>query len=309
VQTRESLEAMHDFSVTSLQQAADHRSLAASGENGFSLYANAGVDFGSRKTVDGETGAKISRPYLLGGANYSFGGGSILGLGIGYASGKNTLHGGLGETTGKTVAIELSMSSAFEGSPFVVDAAIGYGWTSYDITRQIPSFSRTATASPGGSSWGGAVKISAPLSASGQFKLTPYGQLDFVATKVDGYTEAGAGSLGLMVPGQPLSNGYAELGLAVGPEAVAKDGGIAPHLQVGWRHAVDRGKATLATRLIGSPVLFNTVMLPAKDGVTLAASIATRVSGGLELSLDYHGLVADPRLSAHAITAGLRYQF
>ncbi len=307
VQHQEALGAMGDFLNAATSQGEKHHRLWTGDEAGFSVFAQAGGSFGTRKTVDGETGAKISRPSIVGGLNYAFDGMNV-GLAVSYAEGRNTLNNSYGKTTGKTVAVEGYVSTDFNGSPITMDAAVGFGKTSYDMTRALPSFGRTATASTDGTVWGGMIKVAAPLKTGSGFSVSPYAQLDTTAASVDAYTESGAGSLGLIVSDRNISNAYAELGVQVGASEVSA-GGISPRLSVGWRHALDNGKGSVATRLIGSPVFFNTVFLPAKDGVALGAAIATRLSGGIELNLDYRGLVANPRLTAHAITAGLRVHF
>ncbi len=306
IQTHEAMEALGDFSSVAMAQARAHRGLGATGDSGFSVFAQAGADFGTRKAEDGEVGGKISRPYFMGGVNYAFDNMNA-GLALGYADGKNTLKNSLGSTKGKTFGVEAYVSSDFGGSPIVADATLGFGWTSYDIVRQIPSFGRTGTASTKGTSVGGAIKVAVPLKAGEDFEVSPYVQLDMTSAKVNAYTETGAGSLGLSVDQQRVTNGFSEIGVSLGSDKPG-EGSIAPHVEVGWRHVLDNGKGSFGTKLIGAPGNFSTPSLPVKDGVALGAQIATRLSGGMEINLDYRGLI-DKKLSAHAITAGIRFRF
>ena len=262
------------------------------------------------RSGEGESGSKISRPFVVGGVNYTMAGGFRVGLGIGYADGKETLKSGLGETKGKTTAVEGFASTDFGGSRIAADATLGVGWTSFNMVRNLASFSATANGKASSTSWNGAIKFSAPFPIEGGLKIAPYVLVDHQGISIDAYNETGANGLGLMVPKQSVKSSNAEAGVSVGGSVAEAWGALVPRAQIGWYHPIDNGKTTLATHLVGSPnVAFNTPFLASKDAAHVELSLSARMTSGVEVGIAYRGYLGSPHVNLHGIEGSVRFEF
>lgn len=298
-QGRQAAEAMAGFEDTLFGHAED---MAARGAEGFGGFVGGGMILGKRDTEDAQAGAKISRPYILAGVDYGLGDGASVGLAIGYADGKDEFRNNLGETGVKTTAVQAHFAGGGEGVRFA--AVAGYGWVNVDTSRSIPTLNRTAASDHDGKVWSIGAKVSMPFELDNDAVLAPYGLLDMQQAKIDAYAETGANGVGLVVPEHKEKNAAAELGAAFHVPMGADDS-VGVRLQAGWRYLLEDGKTTIATRFVGSPTTFTTlVRSPGKSGVHAGAHLTAQVSDNMLLSAGYTGLISS-RTSLHALEARL----
>src|SRR5207302_673870 len=74
---------------------------------------------------------------------------------------------------------------------------------------------RTARGRTSATTWGAAVKVSMNLSMEGSARVAPYAMVDYRSADIKGFSEAGAGGVGLVVPGHTVKNSLGELGAVV----------------------------------------------------------------------------------------------
>src|SRR5690606_38146153 len=120
---------------------------------------------------------------------------------------------GLDRTEAKTTSILAHASAANE--QFVVSIVGAYGWSKFDVSREIESLSRTARSSHTGEVWSLGAKVSAPLAYRGSAVVAPYVALDMQRAAINGYTETGAGSIGLAVRERKDENSAVEAGASM----------------------------------------------------------------------------------------------
>lgn len=298
-QGRQAAEAMAGFEDTLFSHAED---MAASGSAGFAGFVGGGMVFGKRDTESAQAGSKVSRPYVIAGFDYGLGDGASAGLAVGYADGKDDFRGNVGETGVKTTAVQAHFAAGGDG--FMFAAVAGYGWVNVDTRRSLSTLSRTATSEHDGKVWSIGAKVSVPLELDNDSVIAPYGLLDMQQATIDAYQEAGAGSAGLIVPEHKEKNAAAELGASFHVPMGADDA-VRVRLQAGWRYLLEDGKDTIATRLVGSPVTFTTlVRSPGRSGVHAGAALSAKVSDAVTLSAGYNGVISS-RTSLHALEARL----
>lgn len=299
-QGREAVETMADFEDSLFSHAEEQATGRAEGIGGF---LQAGDAFGKRDTVAGQAGSKVSRPSILGGVDYGMSSGSRVGLAVGYAKGKDKFRNGAGKTDSATTAVQGYFSSG--GDSFVFTAVGGYGWSSFDTTRNLGAVGRVATSSHDGKVWSLGAKISAPMAFSDNMTVAPYGLVDIQHASVEAYTETGAGAAGLVVPKHKDQTAAVEAGAALVIPMGGEAGAATARLQAGWRYRIDDDDDSIATAFIGSPTPFDTpVLTSGKSAAHIAASINARLGENLTASAGYRGLIAK-RANVHTVEVRL----
>lgn len=298
-QAREPADIMHSFQETILQ----HVDAGVPEAQGFGVFGSLGADWGKRDSRDGTIGADIDRQSILGGVQYVWAPGMAAGAALGYGEGKNKFNDGLGKTKAKTLGLQGFVTGGF--SYLRATAVAGYGWSEVDTDRNLPSLARTATASPDAKTWAIAGKVSTPLPVATNMTVSPYGQIDAQGTRVDSYTETGAGAVGLIVPKQKYDTVAMELGAALAAR-FGRENQWGARLQAGWRHQLDDGKDSLPLALIGSPVGFvQAIPGGGRDAAHIDASIGGTFGQGWTAEAAYRGLIGDG--SVHGIELRFSY--
>ncbi len=276
----------------------------------FGIFASAGSDVIMRDPSAAESGARATRPYVLAGVDYSFSDSARAGLAFGYASGKNKVKFGGGETKGDTKALQAYFSAGLGESNVAVDGTLGYGWTDFTTSRSLTSISRTATGATTGNTFGAAVKISMSNSMGENARIAPYALLDYRSADIKGYTEGGAGSVGLVVPGHKVKNSIGELGAVVSVPSTHSWGMLSGQFQLGYAHLLERGAGTLTTGLAGSPVTFQTVLTgPGRSAAHVGAAAVASTTEGVTATLAYDGMIGATRLTSHMLSAHISFTF
>jgi hypothetical protein len=296
---RQAVEAMGGFQDALFGHAED---MAGADREGFGGFVGGGMVFGKRDTDAATAGAKTSRPYVIAGFDYGMGGGASVGLAVGYADGKDEFRGSLGETGVKTTSIQAHFAGGGEGVNFA--AVLGYGFVNVDTSRAIASIGRTATSDHDGKVLSIGGKVSVPLELDGDSTIAPYGLIDYHTAKMDGYSETGANSVGLVVPEHKEKQAAAELGAAFHVPMGADDG-MGVRLSAGYRYLLEDGKNTMQTRFVGSAATFTTLIRsPGMSGVRVGAHLVGKVSDNAFISAGYNGMISG-RTKMHALEARL----
>jgi Autotransporter beta-domain/CHRD domain len=307
VQGRHTAETMGSLGGSLLARAEDQRLDGSASVEGPAMFVTGGYDFGKRSDTAEGAGSKIKRPFIVGGYDYKFGTGSA-GLAVGYADGKENLRNNSGKTEASTFSVQGFFSSDLGG--VYLDGVAGYGWVDIDTSRNITSLSRTATSSHKGNAWHAALKLSTEMDMGGGMMLLPYASIDRQEADIDGYTEAGAGALGLILPGIDNASSAIEAGVTLAAPNKQDWGTLTPRLLVGVQHVVDEKGGTFSARLVGSAVSFATPLQhPGKTAARVEASISGEMSSGSTVALGYRGLVGANDQTNHGIEARLSFRF
>lgn len=292
LQGRSSNEAMASLGSSLLARAEDNRGTTAGG-----LFGTLGYDFGNRSTTDEGTGSKIERPFAMAGYEAALGGGAV-GFALGYAAGEEQLRQNLGETEIDTIAVH-GFASAPLANDYFVDVVVGYGRSDIDTSRALPTLSRTATASTDGTAWSGALKLSRKFDLGTTRVIAPYAAIEHQKSDIDGYTEAGAGGVGLVIPSLDTTETAVEAGANF---SMPRWGTLTPRILLAWRHVVDETDDSFNASVVGSSVAFATPFAnPGKDAARIEASLVGAMDGGMTWSFGYRGLVGASGQSNHAL--------
>ena len=299
-QGRQAIESMAGFE-DSLFSHADDISRQDPGV-GFSGFVKGGSAFGKRDAYGDQAGSSVTRPYVMGGLDYRFAPEAAAGFGVGYADGTDKFDNNVGRTKTKTTSIQGFVSAGMGGS-VVFSAVGGYGWTKFTTSRTLSSLSRTAASSHNGTVWSLGAKVAAPFAIDNGSSIAPYALVDTQSATIDAYTETGANSASLVVPQIKMKESASELGANFRVPMGSDAAGVTANLTAGWRYLLNKGSDSFSTRITGSTVAFNSLILsPGKNSAHLAASLGAVLGSGLTGSIGYQGLLSSRR-SIHALEA------
>jgi outer membrane autotransporter protein len=248
--------------------------------------------FGGAGSIDGNAGTGASRVDL----NSA---GGALGVDMqvtpdliaGVTMGTTSAAFGLTDiaSSGTARSILLGVYGGYSQGPLYVDAALAYGYNSFNTTRTINTgaMSEVAYGAFDGHQYGGRVEGGWRFAVD-QHVLTPFAGMTVQALSQSGYSETsrdtttGApGLLGVAVQGQTTTSVRSVLGLQFETAIGAADSAVLkPRLRLGWGHEFNTSRsATVALSLLPGAPFQVTGAQPDADSLVVGA--------GLELELGH----------------------
>jgi len=304
VSARQQIEALNNFTAGLFDQAEESRLNPEEDASRFGVFVRGGESFGDRSAGANQAGSTFSSPFALGGVDLRLGRQSRAGLAYGYANSRDTFDAGVGRTETSVKTVQGFLSFPLGGSGVMIDTAVGHGWGRSDSVRNLPTLARVATASPEGTAWSAALRVSRPLKLGGAATFIPYAQIDTQEATIDGYTETGAGVVSLVIPERTARHSSFEGGVTLVRPIKLGTSTLTARLQAGWHHAIDDGADTFATRITGSPLPFTTEIEGlGRNAAHVEAALTGTLAKRVLTTLGYRGLLGAGGQTTHAIEA------
>lgn len=230
----------------------------------------------------------------------------LVGLSAGYSSTDAEFRNFSGK--GGIKAYEGALYGGYTRGPLRLDGTFGYARLDFESERSISfgGLSRQARAEYGGDRFTGALEAGYALDL-GWSKLEPLAALRYSYLQQDGFSETGAGSIGLTAGKQSAESLLGSLGLRLAKEFDLASSRVAVELRGRWQHEFLDDAMVLDTAFIGAPAASFPVQgaRVARDSAILGLGLSARAGRYATLFADY-----DVRLNAdattHVFTAGLR---
>jgi outer membrane autotransporter protein len=192
-------------------------------------------------------------------------------------------------SSGSARSIVFGLYGGYTQGPLYVDAALAYGYNTFNTTRAINtgSMSEVAYGAFNGSQYGGRIEGGWRFAVD-RTALTPFAGLTVQALSQSGYSETSTntatgapGVLGVTVQGQTTTSVRSALGLQLETTIAANDGAVLkPRLRLGWAHEFNTNRsATVALSVLPGAPFQVTGAQPAADSLLVGA--------GLELELGH----------------------
>lgn len=151
------------------------------------VFVNGDNDIAKQSTVDTQTGFKTRTKNVTLGADYRFANNSVLGASVAFLRSDSDLNDGAGNQNAEGYGFSLFGSYVPIMNAYI-DGIVNIGHNDYDGQRQSAAASYTNSTS--GNQWGFAVSAGYAFN-QGPLALTPYGRVEYVDAKVNGFTESG----------------------------------------------------------------------------------------------------------------------
>lgn len=209
---------------------------------------------------------------------------------------------------GSVKAYEGALYGSYADGPLRFDGIMSYARLNFDSERSIAfgSVARRARATYEGDRFSAALEAGYRIDL-GWSTIEPLAGLRYTYLSQDGFTEVGAGSIGLATRSQSAQSLLGSLGLRFAKSFDIDAGRLAVEARGRWQHEFGDGDMVLDASFTGAPAASFAVQGAriARDSAVLGAGLSLRLDRRFTLFADYD-LRLNRDLTAHAATAGLR---
>lgn len=245
---------------SALTESFETASAVGLGKSGVGLWINpvgrfaryGGTSSGASKIRDNSYGGAI-------GLNLSYSNKGGFGIGFAYAEHDIAARGTPETAKAKTYSLGFNWKHSF--GPLQAGAQFVYGFSNFNVARQLTILDRTATAAFKGRQWDGNVELGYDVLGGGAITVLPYGKLALRHWSLGGFTEQGGGGIGLTSGDDSKTVFVPELGVRLGTEwSNGGDIALRPFGKLSYTFQGDVGSGRSFTYAAGgSPFVLNGV--------------------------------------------------
>ncbi len=296
--------------------------LFSSSRLGFFLNGTGG--FGETDQTKVQNASDFYSAGLISGIDYKISENFIIGLAGSYSSfnldfDKNTdVAGGQIDSDNYSVTVysNYSIANAY------IEGVFTYGWSDYDIEREVfidsnsatvAQTSATAFADPDGEQF--SVSLAAGYDFySGSLSYGPYARIAYFETAIDSYNESGARGLNLNVSQHEAESLETVLGAQATYALSYAFGVLVPHVRAEWHHEYKNSQRSFDISYVNDPrnnvnVYRSTTGNPDRNFFNISAGFSTNLKYGIQAFFDYETILGLSDIDAHKFSLGMRMEF
>jgi outer membrane autotransporter protein len=268
------------------------------------LFINGDFDRARQSSVDDFIGFKTRTNSITIGGDYRFSGNNVLGASVGFLKSDSDFLDGGATQDAKGYGFTFFGSFVPTANAYI-DAIVNVGHNNYDGLRQTADASYSSDTS--GNQWGFALNAGYGFN-HGALTLTPYGRVEYVNAKVNGFTETG-GNGALTITDQRIKATTLALGAQASYAISTSWGVLVPNGRVEYQHiaSLSRKDFTLQTAS-QSPQLVPLLGQDKNYGV-FAVGVSGVFPNGVSAFFNYQQLFGKSDVSDRLYTVGLRIDF
>jgi outer membrane autotransporter protein len=236
-------------------------------------------------------------------------GNAMAGLAFGYLRSGGTVDARLSSMDAD--GFHLGAYGAWANGPWSLAGSAAYAASYVSTQRQIAfgGINRTAEADYWNHTIGLSTELAYAIETNSGFTISPLFTLDTGWSGSGGYSETGAGALGLTAAGQSYGWLDTGLGIALAHTIETDSGKVTFNGRAVWEHAFAGAVPGADHLLSGSPVGFSVNGPDAgSDRLRLGAGLAFEIGNDLTIRARYDGLFSGSQQS-HAGSVGLNVKF
>jgi uncharacterized protein YhjY with autotransporter beta-barrel domain len=275
----------------------------------YGLWLQGFGQWGDQEQKDGYTGFDYRMAGLTMGFDSLLIDKLIAGLSIGHACSDIDLDNNQGD--GDINSIGGSLYGTYFTDRAYLETVLSFARNNYENNRYISigSLQRIAYSEHDGNAYSAYLASGYDFWAK-EWKLQPFGSLQYIYLDEEGFQETGAGSLNLRVNDRQTESLVSQLGLRVARIFKGDSGRLIPELSAAWLHDFDIDDRPIIASFAGSPSATFTIEGQdiQKNGARLGAGITFIHKSGITTSLEYIGEFCRD-YSAHGVIADLRFMF
>lgn len=274
------------------------------------LWAAGMGEFGGQNNSGEHTGFDFTSGGFVIGSDLFRHNGLTFGAGAGYLGSSLDWKGSGGNASIDSAKFGIYSSYAHPCGLFVDGLlAGGFDWKTMKRNIVFLDVAQTARADTTGYDFMAQVRSGYDFPVGG-WTVSPVAELTYIYLHQDGFDESGADVLNLAVRSMNNDTFRTLLGIRVEKGfAISESVRATPALEIGWAHEIPLDNRSVEAGLIGQSGTF-----PVKgvdwdtDSLVVDASLKTRLSGNMSLSVGYNAEASDDFLS-HQVGIGLKCRF
>ena len=274
----------------------------------------------TRTETDLENGYNSTLSGLLVGVDYRFSDSFVLGTTVAHTKDDATFLNNAGslKTSNNVFTIYGTWLPADRLS---VDGYLGYGKTSFDSLRNINWITNAATVPPNG--FFGTVSGStsgrqtmAGMSFTlqedyGRLSVSPFLNLDYIKTRIDGYSESGTTTIEMHYADRDVTSFTSSLGIRLESSYTYDWGMLIPNVRLATVHEFQNNSQQIKNELVITPGSGFVVATdaPTRNYLNSGLGVSAALNRDAQLFLDYDRRSGDRLLSSWALSAGVLIGF
>jgi len=290
---------------------------ASSGQDGdqesrLGAFINGTGSFGDKDPTVMAAGFDVVSGGVTGGLDYRFSDSLIGGVAVGYTTTDHDFLAGAGSLAVDAFSLSL-YGTYYPTEALYIDLITSVSFIDQDLTRNLiwPTVNRTAVGDTG------AIEHSVSLGGGYDFyyqdwSFGPYGRVDYVETRIDGFTETGAFGMNLTYGVQEITSVSTLLGARVSRNFSTDFGVLVPEAHADWQHEFKNNSRPITVSFANDPA-GNLVSIvtgpPDRNYANLGASLAAIFPGGWMGFVAYETVLGFSTITNHVFTMGGRVEF
>jgi len=281
--------------------------LAPSSSSKVAFWTGGFVNFGSREG----TGIDLDQTLIgiSGGVDYRFSPKFVAGIGFGY--GRDDVDIGTNGTESKGQAISVAIYGSYKpAANLFLDGLLGYSRLSFDSRRFASLTNSFALGQRDGDQVFGFVSFGYDYRRGGLL-LSPYSSLEMSWTRLDGFTETGAGIGNLVYGEHEFTSVSGVLGVRAEVTLEMDWGLLKPHGRVEYRHDFEgTSRATVGYADLGTLPFGFDIKPFSRDNMAVNLGFDAELDSGWAFGFDYRTAFGfDGDSQDHSVAAKIRKRF
>jgi outer membrane autotransporter protein len=271
----------------------------------WSVFINGDIDIGKQSTMGTQTGFKVRSKGVTIGADYRFVGNHALGASVGFVNSDTDLDANAG--TQNTEGYSFSLYGTYVPAPNAyLYGSLNVGHNSYDGTRRGEAGS-TFNNSTSGNQW--AIEIGGGYAFNrSPVAMTPYGRLQYVDAKINGFTENGDPEATLTISEQRIKSTLLGVGGTISYAIETSWGHVIPNGRLEYLYLANLNTQSATAQIAGSAQTQIEVSRPDKNYGLFAVGISW-IHRGLNAFFNYQQQFGKQNFTDQMYTLGVKYEF
>ena len=272
------------------------------------VFINGDVDIGRQSTVGEQSGFKITSKGITIGADYRLAGNDVLGASVGFVKADTDLDAGGGNQNANGYSFSFYGSYVPTENAYI-DGILNVGHNRYSSQRQTATTSLDSNTT--GNQWGVAVSAGYAFNR-GALALTPYGRVEYVDAKVNGFTENGDVAQALMIGEQQIKATTLSLGGSASYAISTSWGVLLPYGRLEFQYLAQSNANDVTVQIASAasttPALIQVVGGDKSFG-NFAAGLSALFGHGVSAFFNYQQLFGKRDVRDQLYTLGFRAEF
>jgi len=284
------------------------------------FFINGTGGFGSMDQTTQQDANNFDSKGVISGFDYKLTENMIVGLAGSYSFFDLDFNQNINEAGGSVKADNYSITgySNYALSNGYVEGVFTYGWSDYNLTRNIfidsktaiSQVNSTAIASPAGRQFSASLAGGYDFHAGG-LSYGPYARMAYFESYIDSYNESGAGGLNLHLAKHKSDSLETVLGVQFNYALSQSFGVLVPHIKGEWHHEYKNNIRAFNVTYVNDPrqnIYQSISNAPDRNFFNISAGFSADLKYGVQAFFDYQTILGLNNIDAHKFTAGFRIE-
>ncbi|MCP3690027.1 MAG: autotransporter outer membrane beta-barrel domain-containing protein [Gammaproteobacteria bacterium] len=278
----------------------------------FGVFINGTASFGDKDDTANELGFDFNTNGITVGGDYRIQDSLIAGGAVGFVSSDSDFNGSRGDVDTRGLSF-LGYGTYYLSATNYLEAVISFGTSTFENTRNVTV--GTITNEVRGKTDGNELTLNFGAGfdlARGPFSLSSYGKINYIKSKIDGYSENTNTGLELVFSDQDAESFSTLVGGQLSYAISQQYGVLLPTLRFDWTHEFRHDSRFITASFLNDPTQGQFKIKtddPDRDYFQLGVGVAATFRDNRSAYLNYEYLLEQDYLDQESVSAGFRMDF